>query len=261
MLSDAYRRFAIALAREAGGIMRANLALKTKRERKEDGTIVTPTDTAINALVVRSVKKAFPEHGILSEEGSDCSEENSFVWVCDPLDGTNQFAYSVPLCTFSLALTKQGESVLGVVYDPFTDRMFSAEKGRGAFMNEGRIFVSPTTMFEHAHFGLMWWKAAQYDFSGLTEAFKLRKARVTQNLSIAYMGALVAGGPFDGTVFPGRYPYDSAAVKIIVEEAGGKVTDIFGNEQRYDRPIKGHVASNGILHEKLLAIVTEAMKK
>lgn len=265
MLDGTHRKFAIALAREAGGIIRDTLALKTKKKLKTDGvlagTLVTQTDITINALVMRSVKKAFPEHGVLAEEGSDVSAGNEYVWVCDPLDGTNQFAYSVPLCTFSLALTTQGESMLGVVYDPFTDRMFSAEKGRGAFMNKERLSVSPAQTFKDAHFGLAWWRDAQYDFSGLAEAFKQKGARVMQNFSIAYMGALVAGGAFDGAVFPGKYPYDSAAVKVIVEEAGGKVTDIFGNKQRYDRPIKGHIASNRILHEKLLALVQETLKK
>lgn len=264
MTGRTYRKFALALAREAGGIIRDTLTLKTAKKIKTSGvlagTLVTQTDIAINTLVVRSIKKAFPKHGILAEEGSHVSARNEYVWVCDPLDGTNQFAYSVPLCTFSLALTKQGQSVLGVIYDPFTDRMFSAEKGRGAFMNGGRIFVSQTPALEHAHFGLMWWRDAQYDFSRLANALQQKGARIMQNFSIAYMGALVAGGAFDGTIFPGKYPYDSAAVKVIVEEAGGKVTDIFGNEQRYDRPIKGHIASNGILHEKLLALVRQTIK-
>lgn len=254
-----YKQFAIRLAEQAGKIIRKNFTLGMKKEWKTDNTPLVETDLMVNQLVLDSIKRTFPDHSILSEEGSAFSEKDEYVWVCDPLDGTNQFCRGVPLCAFSLALTQKGKSILGVVYDPFMDRMFFAEKSMGAFMNEKRIFVSSTTRVSDAQFGVVYWRDAPFDFSRLADAIRNKGGRVMQNISIAYMGALVAGGAFDGTIFPGNQPNDTAAVKVLVEEAGGKVTDVFGNEQRYDRPIKGHVASNGVLHEKLLARVRETL--
>ena len=255
-----YKRFAIGLAKQAGEIIRNNFTLGMKKEWKADNTPLTETDLVVNQLVIDSIKKAFPEHSVLSEEGDYFSKESDYVWVCDPLDGTIPFSHGIPVCAFSLALVYKGESVLGVVYDPFMDRMFFAEKGKGAFMNKKRISVSSRDTFKHSLFSVVHWNGAPFDFSRLAVVLKNEGARIS-NISIAYMGALTAAGEFVGTIFPGDHPNDTAALKVLVEEAGGKVTDIFGNEQRYDRPIKGHVVSNGILHEKLLALVRETMKR
>ena len=254
-----YKQFALELAKQAGGIIRGNFRLGMKKEWKADDTPLTETDLIINHLVIDSVKQTFPGHSILSEEGDDFSEESDYVWVCDPLDGTIPFSHGIPVCVFSLALVYKGESVLGVVYDPFMDRMFFAEKGKGTFMNEKKISVSSRDTFKHSLFSVVHWNGAPFDFSRLAVVLKNEGARIS-NISIAYMGALVAAGEFIGTIFPGDHPNDTAALKVLVEEAGGKVTDIFGNEQRYDRPIKGHVVSNGILHEKLLALIRKTVK-
>lgn len=254
-----YKRFAIDLAKRAGDIIRKNFKLGMKKEWKADNTPLTETDLIINQLVIDRVKQKFPSHSVLSEEGSDFSEKSDYVWVCDPLDGTIPFSHGIPVCAFSLALVHKGESILGVVYDPFMKRMFVSEKGKGAFMNGKEISVSSRDTFKHSLLSVVHWNGAPFDFSRLAVTLKNEGARIS-NISIAYIGALVAAGEFVGTIFPGDQPNDTAALKVLVEEAGGKVTDIFGNEQRYDRPIKGHIASNGILHEKLLALVRETIQ-
>lgn len=254
------KEFALGLARQAGEIIKKNFMLGMKKEWKEDDSPVTHTDLAVNQLVIDAVRKEFPEHSVLAEEGGDFSGKGERTWVCDPVDGTIPFSHGIPTCVFSLALTEGGKSTLGVIYDPFMDRMFVAKKGDGAFLNGQKIFVSRADTLKNSLFGLSSRKGGQFDLFGLKEALEDEHARVIDICSITYMGVLVASGEFAGTIFRGRKPHDTAALKVIVEEAGGKVTDLSGNEQRYDRDINGHVISNGILHEKMLSLVREIIK-
>lgn len=255
-----YKNFAIGLARQAGKIIETNFLLGMKKEWKADNTPITETDIAINNLVITSVKKEFPCHSVLAEEGDDFSDKSEFVWVCDPVDGTIPFSHGVPTCVFSLALVQNGKSILGVVYDPFMDRLFFAEKNKGAFLNNKKISVSSNTNIKNSLLGICYWKEAQFDFSPLVEILKKESAKIMDVISITYMGALVSNGEFAGTIFPGNKSHDTAALKVIVEEAGGKVTDIFGNEQRYDREIKGHLITNGFLHKELVDIIKRVVK-
>jgi len=252
-----YKTFSLELAKEAGKIIAANFSLGMKKEWKADNTPLTQTDLKINQLVIDSVKKEFPGHSIIAEEGSDFSEKSEYIWVCDPVDGTIPFSHGIPTCVFSLALVRKGESILGVVYDPFLQRMFFAEKSKGATMNGAKISVSRATSLQNALVGFVWWKSEKMNLSKTDEILSDRGAILIDVKSIVYMDMLVANGELAATLFPGTKPHDTAATKIVVEEAGGKVTDLFGNEQRYDRDIKGHIASNGILHEELVRIVKE----
>jgi myo-inositol-1(or 4)-monophosphatase len=255
-----YKKFAIDLAKEAGVIIKKNFILGMKKEWKSDGSPLTETDLVINQLVIDTVKKEFPTHSVLAEEGSDFSEESDYVWVCDPLDGTIPFSHGIPTCVFSLALTHHGESIVGVVYDPFMDRMFVAEKGKGAFMNEKKIYVSENRVLKSAIVGITYWKDASFDLSNFAEALKIERAHLLSIYSITYMGVLVASGELVATIYPGNKSYDTAAVKVIVEEAGGRVTDLFGDEQRYDRDSRGHLVSNSLLHEELLELIRSNVK-
>lgn len=252
-----YKQFSINLAKKAGKIIKANFNLGMKKEWKKDNTPLTKTDLAINQLVLDSVKKDFPKHSVLAEEGDNFKKSDEFVWVCDPLDGTIPFSHGVPTCVFSLALTKNGEPIVGTIYDPFMDRLFFAAKDESATMNGEKISVSKNDAFENSVIGICYWTRAQFNFSALFGALKKEDAKTMDVVSITYMGALVANGEFAATIFPGNKPHDTAALKIIVEEAGGKATDIFGHEQRYDREIKGHIVSNGKLHNQLVKLVEE----
>ncbi|MCX6781496.1 MAG: inositol monophosphatase [Candidatus Magasanikbacteria bacterium] len=226
-----------------------------QKEWKADVTPVTETDFLINKMLIEAVNSTFPSHGILAEEESDMKAGAEYVWVCDPVDGTMPFSHGVPICAFSLALVKDGESILGVVYDPFSDRLFSAVKNQGAMLNGNSISVSKIDTFKGALGDFEGGSSAHYDLFpmvrhlGMNEMTKLMKLS-----SFIYPSVLVAAGEFAFTLFPSKSTHDAAAVKIIVEEAGGKVTDIFGNEQRYDEPINGLIASNGILHDRLVEL-------
>lgn len=255
-----YKNFAINLAREAGETIKRNFVLRMKKEWKADNTPLTETDVVLNQLVIDSVRKAFPGHNILSEEGDYVSGTSEYVWVCDPLDGTIPFSHGIPTCVFSLALTHNGKSILGVVYDPFMDRMFFAERGGGAYMNGEKISVSNGDILRGSLIGITYWKDAPFDLSPLVEALKTERAHILNIYSITYMGVLVAGGELAATIYSGNKPFDTAAVKIIVEEAGGRVTDLFGDEQRYDGDCRGHLVTNGMLHKKLLELVHATVK-
>lgn len=256
-----YKKFSVDLAKKAGAIMRKNFTLGMKKKWQFDTSPLTVTDLVINELILSAVKKKFPTHGIFAEEEAYKASGRDYVWVCDPLDGTIPFSHGIPTSVFSLALVHRGESILGVIYDPFLDRLFFAEKGKGAFLNGEKISVSSKSTLKNSLWGVIDWKGSPYDLSHVTEHLRSKSAHIMNVNSIVYMGALVASGEMAGTIFPGIKPYDTAALKIIVEEAGGKVTDMFGNDQRYDQAINGHLISNSVLHKKLLTLIREHVRK
>ena len=249
------KEFAIDLAQQAGKIIRANFTLGMPKEWKKDNTPLTESDSAINQLVVDGVKKNFPEHGLIAEEGGNFNESAEYVWLCDPIDGTIPFSHGIPVCAFSLALVKNGNPVLGVIYDPFIDRLFFAAKGQGAFMNNQPIRVSNDQDLTKGLVGLSSWSSALYDFVHIFKIVIDQGAKVINCGSIVYSGMLVASGDFLVNLWPGDTPWDIAAIKIIVEEAGGKVTDIFGREQKYNGPITGALITNGQLHDAFVKII------
>lgn len=244
-----------ALAKKAGAVMRKNFTSNMKKEWKDERSPVTETDLAINDMVLKEIKRQYPDHSVLSEEGSDFSEESEYVWICDPVDGTHNFSHGIPTATFALALVHKGESILGVIYDPFLDRLFSAEKGKGAYMNGGAIKVSKSPVLKSTIIGMGKMKKVKNLFPVMEEGYGHGVSFIT-GLSIHYMSALVAAGEFAATFFGGTSPHDMAAAAVVVTEAGGKVTDLDGAvPKRYDRDIEGQLCSNGILHDELLALV------
>jgi myo-inositol-1(or 4)-monophosphatase len=243
------------LATSAGEIMRKNFTLGMKKEWKEVRSPVTETDLAINELVLTEIKRAYPDHSILSEEGSDHDESHEHVWICDPVDGTHNFAHGIPTATFALALTHNGAPVLTVVYDPFLDRMFAAELGRGATLNDEAIHVSASATLKKTLIGMGKMKDVR-NLIPVYEAVRESGAQIITGLSTHYLCALVAAGEFSASFFGGRSPHDIAASALLVAEAGGRASDIFGNPaQRYDREWDGLLASNGSVHAELLAIM------
>lgn len=245
-----YKDFATGLARKAGEIMRANFSLGMKKEWKDDNSPLTATDIAINKLVIDSVTKTFPNHGILGEEGSK-NQNREYLWVCDPVDGTIAFSHGYPLFVFSLALVVAGQSILGVIYDPVLDRMVYAEKGKGALLNNNKIQVSKTKNLSK---NLLINNETELKLIPATKALIKKRCIVTCFCSVSYGSLLVATGEFIANFYEWDKPWDAAAAKIIVEEAGGKVTDLDGKEQLYNQPINGFIASNGFIHDQLVKI-------
>ena len=160
-----------------------------------------------------------------------------------------------PGAPFALALAVEGDPILGVVYDPFRDRLFSAEKGKGAHLNGAPIHVSTTPLLKSTVMGIGKMKKVRNLFPVMEAGYGHGVSFIT-GLSIHYMCALVAAGEFAACFFGGSSPHDMTAGKILVEEAGGRATDLFGKTpERFDRDMEGQLCSNGLVHDELLAIM------
>lgn len=258
-----YKDFAVQFAYQAGEISRTNF-LKTKNvEYKADNTMVTDTDKAINSLLIQEVQKHFPDHSIQGEEESLIKSNASFTWICDPVDGTHPFVNSIPVFTFWMALLHNNEIILGVIYDPIMDRMYVAEKDKWAYCNNQPIHVSTQTDMHNNYIAMYaWarWRSDRYDILDMQHELRKEWKKVRDAISIHYMGALTAAGNFMACIFAGKSNWDMAPISILVKEAWGKVTDFRWNPEDYSQPVKGQIASNGLIHDKLVEMVQKHLK-
>ncbi len=250
------RKFAVDVAQEAGEIMLEYFhSGEFGTEIKEDNSPVTRADLEINQMVINRVAETFPMHAVQGEESS-VMKDSDYVWVCDPVDGTVPFSKQIPIAAFSLALVYKGKPVLGVAYEPFGDKLIYAVKDVGAYLNNQKITVSKKQLDVTSTINIEWWPEAQVDVvMPLHELAKENQMYHIHLPSIVYAGMLVATGELEACIFPGTKGknVDIAALKIIVEEAGGEVTDLNGDEQRYDKgDINGAVISNGVVHKNIV---------
>ncbi len=179
MEQNDYLTFALDLARDAGAIMKQNFILGMKKEWKSDATPLTETDTAIHNLVEASIKRQFPDHGIMSEEGDEhYLPDAEYVWICDPVDGTHNFSHGIPTATFMLALVHNQSPLISVIYDPFMDRLFYAEKGKGAFMNNKSIHVSDAQSVKKSVIGIGKWNDGVLNLFPVGEQLRNRGVRL-----------------------------------------------------------------------------------
>jgi myo-inositol-1(or 4)-monophosphatase len=261
--------FAKQLAYEAGKIMLYYFSAKDKGVViKKDESPVTLADTKINDLVIERVKAQFRDHGVLGEEASYNLDKTS-LWVVDPLDGTPPFARGIPLSTFCLALVQHGKPVVAVVYDPYTDRLYTAAKGAGAYENGRKLDLSKHepqgklgVCLEVA--GGSYWTTFQDRSIGgnMLAAFDRTDDTFTYYLPIAYSIVMIAAGRFDAVVTSGKNPWDLAAAGFIAQEAGALVTDIFGKPiERWDQDIVGLRAAKPNIYARIDKIVTPILPK
>jgi len=253
METGAYMDLALGLSAKAGRVMRENFARNMKKEWKDERSPVTETDLFINDLVLKEVKSAYPGHSILAEEGSDHDESHEYVWICDPVDGTHNFSHGLPTATFALALLHRGMPVLGLILDPFEERTYSAEKGKGAFLNGEPIHVSTSASVKKTLIGVGKTRDVKNLFPVMDALYQKGVSMIT-GLSIHYLSSLVASGEFSASIFGGTSAHDMTPAKIIIEEAGGRVTDIYGaTPSRFDRPMPGQLCTNGLVHDEILS--------
>lgn len=258
---EEYLEFAIGIAKKAGEIMQKYFNVDNGASYKGDKTIVTLADKEINSYLIEKVKEKYPNHCVDGEE--ETFGKSDYVWVCDPVDGTAMYARHIPVAVFSLALVVEGTPIVGVVYDVFTDSLYTAIKGKGAYKNNNRITVNNTNLDDMqsvSNFDM--WKNAGYNICNVITELSNRTYLVSIG-SVIRACMCVASGEFNLAIFPGtkHKNCDIAAVKVIVEEAGGKVTDIFGNEQRYDKDINGAIISNGVVHDEILNCINKYLKR
>lgn len=252
-----YLEFAKDIAYKAGEIMRKYFKEENYSTYKSDDTIVTKADTEINHYLIKKVKEIFPTHSVIGEE--EKYGESEYQWICDPVDGTAMYARHIPVAVFSLALAINGVPILGVIYDPFTDILYHAVKGKGSYKNDKKIHVSDMDINDIksvANYDI--WGKAEYDITDIIKELN-QKSYLVSIGSVIRASMCVASGDFTFALFPGTKGkcHDIAAVKIIVEEAGGKVTDLFGNEQRYNKDINGAIISNKIVYKELVKITNK----
>ena len=226
---------------------------------KEDHSLLTEGDRSAHAMITEGLTKAFPDHSIVSEEGQTRVAGNE-LWVLDPIDGTSNFATGVPHFAVSLAFVRNGIPEIGIVYAPAKGHVFVAERGSGSFFNGARIHVSNTGHLSAARTLL--------DPGRKTESRKihgriiaaLRAQGVEQEgrWCAALDLCAVASGERDAFVHRGLNAWDIAAGVLLVEEAGGLVTDLQGNSKDIFQP--GIIATNGNIHAEVTRIVREALR-
>lgn len=249
--------FAKSAALEAGEVMRQYFAIGVKHTIKEDNTPLTEADSKINKLVIESLEKTFPEHSLIGEEISRI-KDSTYMWILDPLDGTIAFLRGVPISVFSIALVKDGEPILGVVYDPYLRRLYHAVKGGGAFLNERKIATSKHQDLKNSYIAY----EGHRGFKNLHFLNELKGlgAYFLSYGCIIYEHMMVATGQLDAAIFPLPNPWDSASAKVIVEEAGGVTSSLRGKSQRYDQEVDGFIsACNGTFHKKFVDLVSSSV--
>ena len=220
--------------------------------------LVTEMDGRAEALVVDTLLGHFPDDGILGEEGSARAGRSGRRWIIDPLDGTTNYAHGLPIYSVGIGLEQDGAIVLGVVYDPSRDELFVGERGGGATLNDTRLAVSATPTLDTS----LLVTGFPYDIrtnpdNNLREytAFSTR-ARAVRRLGSALIDlAYIAAGRMDGFWELSLSPWDVAAGGILVEEAGGRVTDLRGAPLDVNKPRL--VATNGRIHDEVLAVLKE----
>ncbi len=272
-MTDRFRSVAVAAARDAGGLLRERLDRPREVGFKGTVDLVTDADRASEALIAGRIQEAFPEHRLLGEEGArgalaedDGSDgegdaTGGFGWLVDPLDGTTNYAHGYPHFAVSIALEQAGTLLLGVVYDPMRNELFVAERGRGATRNGEPIHVSGTEDLIRAVLttGFSYDLARRAVQAPVWRAFLTRVQGIRQTGSAALNLCYVAAGRLDGYWEGPLQPWDTGAGALLVEEAGGRVSDLRGGSFRpYGREI---LASNGALHGAMLAVLAASTAK
>jgi myo-inositol-1(or 4)-monophosphatase len=240
-----------AIAREAGALLMGYFRDRVKIEYKGDVDLVTIADRKSEALILERIRAAFPNHDVLGEEGTRIETGSDYRWYVDPLDGTTNFAHGYPVFCVSLAVEYKGERVAGVLYDPTRDELFAAEKGSGARLNTVPIAVSKSTNLAECLLatGFPSHKRHKNPNIYFYHQITLRTHGVRRAGSAALDLANVACGRYDGFWEFNLNPWDTAAGVLIVEEAGGVVTNMTGGPFQIES--RETLASNGLIHEAL----------
>ncbi len=215
--------------------------------------LVTEADHAAEKAIFSVIRESFPDHYLLSEEAGEIVQDSSYKWIIDPIDGTVNFANGIPLCCVSIGLEHEGKIIMGAVHNPIMGEFFFAERGYGASLNAKQIFVSPKTDVATSCL------ATGFPYTYLDAPngpLNVFDRLIRQGIPVRRLGSAaidlcwVAAGRFDGFYEHKLNAWDSAAGFLIVEEAGGKVTDLNGNIYNPYQP--GIIATNGNIHEELV---------
>jgi myo-inositol-1(or 4)-monophosphatase len=253
-----YLTTAVEVAREAAAILREGYGRAEQVDFKGVVNLVTEWDRRSEALIVNSLRSAFPSHAIFAEERGPDGRNSDYQWVIDPLDGTTNFAHGLPVFAVSIALVHLGRPVAGVVVDPVRDEYYTAEAGGGACLNGRPIHVSTTDSLSVSLLGTGFpYNLRTNPDNNLPHFvdFAVRTQAVRRIGSAALDLAWTAAGRFDGYWELWLHTYDVAAGALIVAEAGGMVTDATGGDQYLSGD--SIVASNGLIHQAILQVLRD----
>lgn len=254
-LIEAVKAGAREIERYFGGVF-------TISQKEGINNLVTQADFAAEKAVLEVIKKVFPNDSIVSEESPEVKTDSEYRWIIDPIDGTVNFANGIPICCVSIGIEHKDTMYMGAVYNPLMNELYFAEKGKGAFLNEVEIRVSDcerviksclVTGFPYTYI---------QDENGPLQVFE---RLVTRGIPVRRLGSAaidlcwVAAGRFDGFYEHQLHAWDSAAGFLIVEEAGGRVSNLKG--EKYSPYEFGIVATNGRIHDELLTFVDGSVDK
>ncbi len=252
------REIAVQAALNGGQVLMKKFGQVLSVGRKGAVDLVTDADKEAEGAIVSMIRGTFPRHDILAEEADYGRKDSNYRWIIDPLDGTTNYVHGFPWFAVSIALEVGGEVCLGVIYNPFHGEMFIAEKGQGAFLNSIQIFVSKTAQLSESLLatGFPYDRKESpvnnYDhFVNFQLAAQACRRAGSASLDLAY----TAAGRFDGYWEMKLKPWDVAAGKLLVEEAGGRLSDFEGRP--YDIYGQECLASNGLIHQPMQDILKQ----
>ena len=255
---------AIEAAEAAGKFLKQNLGKVKKIQQKagQEKNLVTEIDKHSEEIIIEIIRKHFPAHDILAEEsGGTKGTSSNYRWIIDPLDGTTNFTHGFPVFCVSIGLEHKGELLLGVIYDPNFEELFTAEKGKGAFLNGKRITVSTIGTLDKSLLVTGFPYNIVENPNHAVEHFVhfLMKAQAVRRMGSAAIDlAYVATGRYEGFWEVALNPWDMAAGALLVQEAGGTLTDFSGNPfSIYKKEV---LATNGLVHDQMKAVLDLSLK-
>lgn len=257
---SSYVEIATEIAREAGALLARFYEKRIGFELKSEFDLVTEADRASEALIVERLRAHFPSHGIVAEEGGGHISSSGFRWYVDPLDGTTNFAHGYPTFNTTFGLEQDGEMIAGIVFDPLRNEMFTAERGAGAYLNGKRIHVSSTDKVVEALVSTGFPSRKRHENVNVHFYYQLAMLShgVRRGGAAATDLAYVACGRLDAYWEFGLKAWDMAGGMLLVQEAGGRLSDMAGGTARIDSP---HLLTdNGLIHHEMLSVFDDIFR-
>lgn len=253
-INPKFKKVAIQAAKEAGNFLFTNLGRAKIVKEKTKNNYVTDADIKSEKIITSLIEKNFSNHEILAEESGKTKKKSDYLWLIDPLDGTHNYAASIPIYAVSVALYYKNRPIIGVINLPHQNEIYEAEAGKGAYLNKKIIRVSRINSLKDAFI------LPETNFRvKKSEKFRILKITLNQTKRVRLFGAIVfqlayvAAGRVEGVIGQTGYPWDYAAGALIVQEAGGKSTNLKG--EKYNIKDQYLVATNGKIHNQLLKLI------
>ncbi len=254
-MTSSFLDIAIEASKEAGELLLELFYKELKVSFKSDQSIVTEADLKTESLIIKHIKDNFPHHSVLSEESGKENHNSDYLWIIDPLDGSTNFSVRNPFFAVSIGLLHKHKPLLGVVYAPIQDELFTAENNKGAYLNEQEITVDKSATLEKSFLAF----CNGRDLNSREQVIEIYKDLKIINNKVRQVGAAalelcyVASGRFGAFIMPGVNAWDVIAGALIVEEAKGITTDFENNP--FNVMSSNIIASSRSIHESLLKFV------